>query len=212
MRRRPDACARRCAARVRWRYEGTLAVAPAARVRDHRGLFDDRRRLLRRERRLADVNLGAPSVTVAMRLSSDAFPDGGTIPVDYTCTGSNTSPPLRWSGAPDGARAFALIMDDPDAPSGTFDHWVVYDLTPSTTGLAAGAAIGGDAKMGKNGRGQAAYTGPCPPPGAPHHYQFKLYALDAPLGLAAAESKASVEAAMRGHVLAQAALAGLYGR
>lgn len=147
-----------------------------------------------------------------MRLISDAFPDGGTIPVDYTCTGRGTSPPLRWSGAPAGARAFALIVDDPDAPRGTFDHWIIYDLPASTSGLASGAGIGGDAKTGANGRGAAEYTGPCPPPGPPHHYQFRLYALDAALGLAAGKSKSDVEAAMRGHILAQATLIGLYGR
>jgi Raf kinase inhibitor-like YbhB/YbcL family protein len=154
----------------------------------------------------------ASTTNSTMRLTSDAFPDGGTIPVEYTCTGRNTSPPLRWSGAPEGTHAFALIVDDPDAPAGTFDHWVVYDLPAATTGLAAGASVAGDAHTGKNGRGSAEYTGPCPPPGTPHHYQFKLYALDAALGLAAGKSKADVEKAMQGHILAQAMLVGLYGR
>jgi|SRR5581483_7509482 len=161
---------------------------------------------------------GAVTATAtAFTLRSDAFPDGATIPLKYTCSGNNISVPLAWAGAPAATQAFALIMDDPDAPlAGGFVHWVVYDLPANVSslpeGVPEGDRIAGGGTQGANGRGTRAYTGPCPPPGAPHHYSFRLFALDAPLGLAAGATRAEVEAAMQGHTLAQAMLTGLFGR
>jgi len=149
-------------------------------------------------------------------IESEAFAEGATIPAQYTCSGDGTSPALRWSGAPSGTKSFALVVDDPDAPlQGGFTHWVAFDLPDSATGLLANVPAGdiaGGGRQGANGRGQPAYTGPCPPAGAPHHYHFRLYALDAPLGLASGASKADVLAALQPHLLAQAEIVGLYGR
>jgi Raf kinase inhibitor-like YbhB/YbcL family protein len=150
-------------------------------------------------------------------LRSDAFPDGATIPLKYTCSGNNVSVPLSWSGAPAGTKAFALVMDDPDAPiAGGFVHWVAYDIPANVSalpeGVPEGDAVAGGGTQGANGRGTRAYTGPCPPAGAPHHYYFRLFALDAPLGLPAGAARADVEAAMRGHVLGGATLVGVFGR
>jgi len=157
---------------------------------------------------------------IAMKLTSDAFGPGASIPVRHTCDGDDLSPALRWSGAPQGTRAFALIMDDPDAPPGTWIHWVLYDLPGEATGLPEGLARdqrldGGAAQgacWGVDRFSRVGYHGPCPPPGAPHRYFFKLYALDAPLGLKPKATKAEVLAATRGHVLAAAELMGTYGR
>jgi hypothetical protein len=158
----------------------------------------------------------APTLAAGLTLTSDAFADDTTIPTQYTCSGDNASPSLRWSGAPAETGAFVLLVDDPDAPAGTFDHWVVYDLPPSTTelpaGVPAGETLAGGGKQGKNGVGQTAYMGPCPPPGPEHHYNFRLFALDAPLNLEPGKSKAEVERAMETHILAQTVLTGLFGR
>jgi Raf kinase inhibitor-like YbhB/YbcL family protein len=159
----------------------------------------------------------APSASAStFSIASGAFADGTAIPAQYTCSGAGTSPALRWSGAPSGTKSFALIMDDPDAPlQGGFTHWVAFDLPGSASALPANVPSGDIAsggRQGANGRGQPAYTGPCPPAGAPHHYHFRLYALDAPLGLAAGASKAAVLAALQPHILAQAEIVGLYGR
>lgn len=151
-------------------------------------------------------------------MTSDAFEDGGPIPVEHTCDGRNVSPPLAWSGAPDSTGAYALVVDDPDAPRGTFVHWVIYDL-PGETSSLPGAVPGderveglGGAVQGKNGFGDLGWGGPCPPPGSPHHYRFRLYALDAPLGLEAGADRDAVEDAMEGHVLGTASLSGTFGR
>jgi hypothetical protein len=155
----------------------------------------------------------------AFTLASSAFVDNGVIPRTYSCDGASTSPPLAWSGTPGGVQEFALIVDDPDAPvQGGFTHWVAYDIAEDTTALAAGYGAGPSllpitGKQGSNGGGRLGYTGPCPPPGdAAHHYDFRLYALDAPLGLPAGKSKADVLAAMQGHIIGEAELVGLYGR
>jgi hypothetical protein len=155
----------------------------------------------------------------AFTLTSSAFVDNGVIPRTYSCDGASTSPPLAWSGTPGGVQEFALIVDDPDAPvQGGFTHWVAYDIAEDTTALAAGYGAGPSllpitGKQGSNGGGRLGYTGPCPPPGdAAHHYDFRLYALDAPLGLPAGKSKADVLAAMQGHIIGEAELVGLYGR
>jgi hypothetical protein len=152
---------------------------------------------------------------MTISMSSPAFADGELIPVKYTCDGENVSPPLEWGGLPAGAQSLALIMDDPDAPSGTFVHWVIYDLPPTLSGLPEDVpsdekpSVGGT--QGNNGAGKLGYTGPCPPSGT-HHYFFRLYALDARLDAAAGLSKDKLLQAMEGHVLAQGELMGIYSR
>lgn len=153
-----------------------------------------------------------------MILTSQAFTEGAPIPTKHTCDGPDVSPPLAWSGAPPNAKSFALIMDDPDAPMGTWVHWVLWNLPTSTASLPEGVpktdtlkAFGG-ALQGNNTWPKIGYYGPCPPPGKPHRYFFKLYALDAMLGLKAGATKPDVEKATQGHVLAQAQLMGTYGR
>ena len=138
------------------------------------------------------------------------------IPRDYTCDGKNISPPLSWKGAPAGSRSFVLIIDDPDAPGGVWTHWVVYDLPADTSELAEDAArsqlTSGNAKEGVNDFKHVGYGGPCPPAGKAHRYMFKLFALDATLGLKAGASKKDVEAAMAKHILGHGELIGTYQR
>jgi Raf kinase inhibitor-like YbhB/YbcL family protein len=151
-----------------------------------------------------------------MQLTSTAFTEGGAIPLQHTCDGSNVSPPLKWSGVPAGARSLALIADDPDAPAGTWTHWVLFDLPAGVTELAenqpATQYLPGNAKQGLNDFRRLGYGGPCPPQGKPHRYFFKLYALDTLLDLKPGASKEDVERAMEKHILAQAQLMGTYQR
>ena len=154
---------------------------------------------------------------MAFLLSSSAFKDGEPIPGKYTCDGVDLSPPLAWSGAPAGTRSFALIADDPDAPGGTWVHWVLYNLPAEVPELPENIAkvealdLGG-ARQGRNDFRRPGYGGPCPPPGPAHRYFFKLYALDTRLELKAGAQKKDVEAAMEGHVLGTAQLMGTYAR
>jgi Raf kinase inhibitor-like YbhB/YbcL family protein len=149
-------------------------------------------------------------------LKTTAFQPGGNIPRQFTCEGADVSPALSWTAPPAGTQTFVLIMDDPDAPSGTFVHWVVYDLPASARHLPehvpASDEIQGGGKQGRNGFPLTGYGGPCPPRGKPHHYFFKLYALDTGLDLNPGAPKEDVEKAMQGHVLAKAELVGLYAR
>ena len=149
-------------------------------------------------------------------LETKAFPKGGEIPSKYTCSGRNVSPALSWSGAPQATRSFALIVEDPDAPSGTFTHWVVYDLPPGTHQLPENVSqtdgLGGGGRQGRNGFRRTGYGGPCPPPGKAHRYFFRLYALDSTLNLPAGASRQEVESAIRGHLIAQAELMGKFAR
>ncbi len=147
---------------------------------------------------------------MAIQLSSNAFSNGGTIPLKYSCDGENVSPDLSWSGLPEGAKSLALIMDDPDAPAGTWVHWVLYNLPPDTASLAEG--VQGLGVAGTNSSRQTSYGGPCPPKGKPHRYFFKLYSLDNSLELSPGATKAAVEKAMQGHVLGAGQLMGTYGR
>src|SRR5881409_4275262 len=157
---------------------------------------------------------------MAFILTSAAFKDGAPIPGKYTCDGGDVSPPLTLSGAPAGTRSVALIADDPDAPGGTWVHWVLYNLPATATALPENVAKtellpdlgGGGALQGRNDFRHAGYGGPCPPPGPAHRYFFKLYALDAALKLKAGAPKPDVEAAMKGHVLGTAQLVGTYAR
>ena len=143
-----------------------------------------------------------------MHLTSPAFTDGGEIPNKYAKDGKDVSPPLVWSGIPDAARSLALIVDDPDAPNGTWTHWVVVDLPPTTAGLPEGVTKVPGGHVGLNDWKHAQWNGPAPPKGR-HRYVFKLYALDRPLGLAK-PTKHQAETAMAGHVLAEATLTGTY--
>jgi len=151
-----------------------------------------------------------------LRIVSAAFTEGAPIPAQHTCDGRDVSPPLMWSGAPGGVRSFALIADDPDAPAGTWVHWVLYDLPASTTELPEGVppaeTVAGGGRQGRNDFGRLGYGGPCPPRGRPHRYFFKLYALDTELDLPARATKQEVERAMRGHILADGQLMGTYQR
>ncbi len=154
---------------------------------------------------------------MAFTLASAAFREGAAIPAKYTCDGVDVSPALTWSGAPAGTRSFALIADDPDAPAGTWVHWVLYNLPADVSELPENIAkvesldLGG-ARQGRNDFRRPGYGGPCPPPGPAHRYLFKLYAVDTRLQLKAGAQKKDVEAAMEGHVLATAQLMGTYGR
>jgi len=145
-----------------------------------------------------------------IKITTPAFSEGGVIPKPYTCDGVNHSPQLDWTGIPQGTLSLALIADDPDAPAGTWVHWVLYDLPPDLTGLAE--ATRGTGIQGKNDFRNLGYGGPCPPKGSTHRYYFKLYALDTLLKLQEGASKADVEKAMRGHILAQGQLMGKYSR
>jgi Raf kinase inhibitor-like YbhB/YbcL family protein len=148
--------------------------------------------------------------TMGMKISSPAFADNGSIPARFTCQGEDVNPRLDMEGVPPGAKSLALIMDDPDAPAGTWDHWILFNVAPATASIAEDSVPSG-AVQGRNGWGNSEYGGPCPPSGT-HRYVFRLYALDTALGLGSGASKAEVERAMAGHVLAQAKLTGLYGK
>jgi len=149
-----------------------------------------------------------------MRIESSAFSEGEKIPRQYTCDGKDVSPPLSWSGVPEGAKSFALICDDPDAPK-TWVHWVVFDLPAGTKGLpeavAARESVPGGGTQGTNDFRKPGYGGPCPPSGT-HRYFFKLYALDTQVKLGSGATKADLERAMKGHVLAEGSLMGRYSR
>ena len=149
------------------------------------------------------------TLTKTLRLTSSAFAHNGLIPERYTCNGNNFSPPLVISDAPAGAKSLALVMDDPDAPAGVWDHWIIYNLPAGVTELAEGESPAGTLGLGT--AGNVNYEGPCPPSGV-HRYFFKLYVLDIELPLAPGAAKGEVMAAMRGHILDQTELVGRYGR
>lgn len=146
-----------------------------------------------------------------MQLSSSAFADQETIPAKYTCEGENINPPLQISEVPEGTQSLVLIVDDPDAPAGTWDHWIVWNIAPNTTEIAENS-VPERAEQGTTSFGQPGYGGPCPPPGPAHRYIFKLYALDATLDLTTGADKSDIEQAMADHILAQTQLIGLYQR
>ena len=150
------------------------------------------------------------------KLSTTAFQPGGDIPSKFTCTGADVSPALSWDDPPAGTQSFALIADDPDAPVGTWVHWVAYDLPAGARQLPEGVsktdAIAGGGVQGQNDFRKTGYGGPCPPPGKPHRYFFKLYALDSKLNLKPGATKKAVESAMQGHILAQAEVMGRFQR
>lgn len=153
---------------------------------------------------------------MAFQLKSSAFQANGEIPRKYTCDGPDVSPPLAWTHPSEGTRSFALIVDDPDAPVGTWVHWVLYDLPASVRELPEGVPknqeLDNGAKQGRNDFRRIGYGGPCPPPGPAHRYFFKLYALDRSTGLKAGATKDELLRAMEGHILAQMELVGRYKR
>jgi Raf kinase inhibitor-like YbhB/YbcL family protein len=153
---------------------------------------------------------------MAFALRSSTFNQNQAIPKKYTCDGSDVSVPLNWIDPPAGVKSFSLIADDPDAPRGTWVHWVLYDLPADSRELAEAVPpqekLDNGAKQGKNDFGKIGYGGPCPPAGPVHHYHFKLYALDRMIGLPSKATKQQVLDAMKGHILAEGELVGTYKR
>ena len=147
---------------------------------------------------------------MTIQITSSAFTEGGKIPHQYTCDDVDVSPPLSWSGIPTNTVSLVLIVDDPDAPAGTWVHWVLFNLPSDLNGLEQGGS--GIGVEGKNDFRRLGYGGPCPPKGSTHRYYFKVYALDTPLDLQSGATKAQVERLMQGHILAQGQLMGKYGR
>lgn len=172
---------------------------------------------------LFTIVLGVPAVYSAESgspqkfiLTSSAFQAGAEIPRKYTCDGDDVSPPVRWENPPAGTKAFAMIADDPDAPGGTWVHWVIYDLAAETKELTGGVpkteVIAGGAKQGINDFRKVGYGGPCPPPGRAHRYFFKLYALDAATNLKPRATKQQLLDGLKPHLLGEADLVGRYRR
>lgn len=165
------------------------------------------------EKVVSEQKGGAKMATI--QITSSAFKEGELMPSKYTCDGADISPPLEWSGVPENAKSIAIICDDPDAPMGTWVHWVIYDIPPSVKSLPEGVpkerTLQNGAKQGKNDFGDIGYGGPCPPSGT-HRYFFKIYALDVQLNLPPGVTKKDVEKAMAGHIVASGQIIGKYKR
>lgn len=146
-----------------------------------------------------------------LTLQSTAFAEGGAIPKTHSCDGAGMSPPLRWSGVPAGTKELALLVEDPDAPRGTFVHWVIYGIVPEVMAVGEGGLPAG-AAQGKNGAGRTSWAGPCPPKGPAHHYVFTLIAVSKPFSLQPGAGIDEVRAAARDSTLAEAKLTGTYAR
>lgn len=147
---------------------------------------------------------------MGLTLQSSAFNEGSSIPSKYTCDGTNISPPLSWHDEPKSTKSFVLIVDDPDAPVGNWDHWLLFNIPETTHEMSENlSSLPNGALQGKNSWGKSAYGGPCPPDGE-HRYFFKLYALDTLLSLSAGATKSQIESGMKGHILADAKLMGRY--
>jgi len=162
------------------------------------------------------IGLGAEGgKKMEIKITSSAFEDGGLIPAKYTCDGADVSPPLQWDAVPEGTRSIALICDDPDAPMGTWVHWVLFNLSSDAKELAENIpteeTLPNGAKQGVNDFGRVGYGGPCPP-GGTHRYFFKIYALDTEVGLQAGADKRRLLKTMEGHILGQGQLVGKYKR
>ncbi len=151
-----------------------------------------------------------------MQLKAAAFQSGGTIPSRYSCSGEDVSPALNWTEVPSGTKSFVLTVTDPDAPGHVWVHWVIFNLPPQARSLPeavpATERIANGALQGSNDFEKLGYGGPCPPPGKPHHYHFRLYALNVSLQLKPGVTRQELEAAMKGHVLARSEIIGLFGR
>lgn len=146
---------------------------------------------------------------MALEITSTAFKNGESIPKKYTCDGEDINPHLSWSGAPEKTKSFVLIFDDPDAPVGTWDHWLIFNIPATTTNIKENSSP--QAEFGKNSFGRTEHGGPCPPD-KEHRYFFKLYALDQMLTLSKGSTKKEIEDAMKGHILEKAQLIGKYDR
>lgn len=155
------------------------------------------------------------SESFVFRLTSPAFKDGEPIPRDFTCDGRDVSPALKWENAPKGSAGFALIMEDPDAPSGTFTHWIIVNIPPTASGLDEGIpgseTLDNGAIQGRNSAGKIGYMGPCPPSGT-HRYYFKVYALHMMLDVKPGVDRATVESLLQEHSMGKAELMGTYSR
>jgi Raf kinase inhibitor-like YbhB/YbcL family protein len=166
------------------------------------------------ERSSMEIRSGESPMSI--QVTSTAFQQGMMIPTQYTGDGADQSPPLRWSEPPPGTKTIALICDDPDAPSGTWVHWVFFNVPAQTRELQAGVptseTFSNGAKQGNNDFGNIGYNGPAPPKGKPHRYFFKLYALDVAVDLPPGATKAQLEGAMKGHIMADGQLMGTYQR
>ena len=165
---------------------------------------------------VAVMAAGFCSRAVAFELTSRAFPPGATIPTQHTCDGADVSPPLDWTSPPAGTKGLALVCEDPDAPRGLWVHWVLWGIPATATSLSGSAKadekLADGSRHGRNDFGKLGYNGPCPPPGAPHRYVFRLYALDAVPALDPGATRAQLLEAIRSHVLGEADLTGRYGR
>lgn len=168
-------------------------------------------------RRINVVDIAGDPADKPLLVTSTGFSDGGKIPPKFTCDGSGVSPELAWSGQPAASQTFLIFADDPDAPF-AFVHWIAFNLPASARELPegasghAGTAMPEGSKEGQNGFGNTGYGGPCPPGTKPHHYVFRVYALDSSLNLPAGAKKSDLVPAMKGHVLAEGKLVGLYSR
>jgi Raf kinase inhibitor-like YbhB/YbcL family protein len=154
---------------------------------------------------------------IRMKITSPAFKNNDFIPQKYTCNGENVNPELRIDDVPADAKCLVLIVDDPDAPNGTFTHWTLWDINPTISvikenGITIAAWKSDVAREGKTDFGRSGYSGPCPPVGNVHHYHFRLYALDMGLYLKEGADRASLESAIKGHVIEQSEIIGLYQR
>jgi Raf kinase inhibitor-like YbhB/YbcL family protein len=141
-------------------------------------------------------------------VSSPAFAAGASIPVDFTCDGIDQNPHITWTAVPTKARSLAIVVDDPDAPSGTFTHWLVWNIKPETRMLGSSGLGGG--MSGTNDFGKPGYSGPCPPKGKPHHYRFSVYGLDTMLTLRSSDKRNDLDRAMNNHIVAQGTLSATY--
>jgi hypothetical protein len=159
---------------------------------------------------------GQKASSFKIELKTTSFTPGGFIPKRFTCEAADVSPALAWTDPPPGTQSFAIIEDDPDAPSGTFVHWLVYNLPAAYRRLPEAVSgndqMPGGERQGTNDFSRTGYSGPCPPPGRPHRYFIRLYALDARLDLRPAARRQELDAAMQGHILAQAELMGRFAR
>jgi Raf kinase inhibitor-like YbhB/YbcL family protein len=158
----------------------------------------------------------AGGTAMSLTISSPSFSNGGNIDKKFTCDGADVSPQLQWNAPPAGTGTFSLLVDDPDAPVGNWNHWTLWNVPASSRGLPEAVSkqehLADGTEQGKNDFHKTGYNGPCPPPSKPHRYYFKLYALDTKLDLKSSASKKELEAAMKGHILAQSEWVGQYGR
>jgi len=165
---------------------------------------------------LALASSGGAEPSMSFTISSPSFSNGGDIAKKFTCDAADLSPQLTWTEPPSATKTFALLVDDPDAPVGNWNHWTMWNLPPNLRGLPEGvkkeASLPDGSQQGRNDFRKTGYNGPCPPPGKPHRYYFKLFALDVKLELKNGAGKNDLEAALKGHLLAQAEWMGKYGR